>query len=75
MKKSEAEALHRILITRWIREEKPERDGPGEPYNFYEYLRYAESQRADCMDFRSLAGARYDVETWFDDETGQNWTR
>jgi len=75
MKKSEAEVLHKILIARWISEEKPERDGENGPLNFYEYLSYAEAKRPGCMDFRSLAGSHYDVESWFDDETGQNWTR
>lgn len=27
------------------------------------------------LNFRSVAGADYDAEMWFDDELGQNWRR
>jgi hypothetical protein len=34
-----------------------------------------EKHYSHYLDFRSVAGADYDAEAWFDDELGQNWRR
>lgn len=75
MKKDKAEGLHKYLISKWMHEENPEREGEFGLLNFYDYLRYAEARRPDCLDFRCRIGAHEQVELWFDVETKQLWTR
>jgi len=74
MKKAEAESLHRYLISEWLRDVKPEKDQHG-LLDFWQYLEFAKAKQPGCMDFRCTAGPHYEVERWFDDILGQNWSR
>lgn len=77
MKIKEAENLHKMLIQKWINEGNPTlyQLPHSTSYNFSEYLRFAKTIRPDCLDFRSVGGAAYRAEIWFDQQTGQLWTR
>ena len=74
MKKADAETLHKYLISKWLSEENPTKDEFG-LVSFHDYLAYAEKTKPGCLEFRCRAGARFEVERWFDYATGQSWTR
>lgn len=73
MKKSEAEPACRELFSRWAKVKGlPPR--PAEQPSFSEFTSWAESQGfGHYLRFRSVRGAREDVEDWFDRYFGQSW--
>jgi hypothetical protein len=73
MKKDTAEAAIRHLA-RDFRDTLPEPDR--EHPSFAAFTAWLEKNgHSKYLGFRSLAGAHYDAEMWFDDEFGQNWRR
>jgi hypothetical protein len=73
MKEAEAEAAIRSLA-KDFRDTLPQ--GDCNPPSFTKFISWlAKNSLSKYLDFRSLTGARYDAELWFDDELNQNWRR
>ncbi len=73
MKKSESEPIIRGLATDWLRTLSEEKQEHPSFSAFKDWL--STKGYSHCLSFRSVAGADYDAEMWFDDELGQNWRR
>lgn len=73
MKKSECEPKIRELCHVWAREmDIPPR--PVEQPSFSQFESWLTANGYDrYLNFRSVAGPRYDAEMWFDQEFGQTW--
>lgn len=73
MKKSLAEPVIRHLATEWFDGLPPEkREHP----SFSSFKFWLDSKGyGHYLRFKSVAGANYDAEAWFDDELRQNWRR
>lgn len=72
MKKADAESIIRSLATAWARETGFEVDSSQMP-SFGEFEEYVRDKSPEALQFRSVMGARHDVECWFDEELKQNW--
>jgi hypothetical protein len=67
MKKNEAEAEIRSLMTRWKRSEHP--DTPVSQLHSGDFITWLEKNSPGHLRFRSpITGVRYDIDMWFDDE-------
>lgn len=73
MKKSESEPIIRGLATDWFRTLPEEKREHPSFSAFKDWL--STKGHSHYLNFRSVAGADYDAEMWFDDELGQNWRR
>jgi len=72
-KKAECEQAIRKLARDWLATlPEAEREHPSW-IAFKSWL--GDKHYSHYLDFRSVAGADYDAEMWFDDELGQNWRR
>lgn len=74
MQKAEAERAIRHLCHEWRRITGKAQTSEGE-LSFGEFLAWVRSNYPGYLDFRSRAGATYDVELWFDQEFRQAWKR
>ena len=74
MTKSEAETAIRALSHDWARE-KGINIGVDHA-SFYDFKAWIQSKGySRYLNFRSLSGADYDAEAWFDQEMKQTWRR
>jgi hypothetical protein len=73
MKKSESEPIIRRLAKDWFATLPKEKQEHPSFSTFKEWLSTKGYSR--YLNFRSVAGANYDAEMWFDHELGQNWRR
>lgn len=73
MKKSESEPAIRSLTKDWFATLPASKQDHPSFLAFKDWL--STNGNLHYLSFRSLAGADYDVEMWFDDELGQNWRR
>jgi hypothetical protein len=73
MKKAESEPVIRKLATDWFATLPEERRDHPSFLAFKDWL--STKGCSHYLNFRSVAGADYDAEMWFDDELGQNWRR
>jgi hypothetical protein len=75
MKKDECESAIRALCHQW----RAARGLPGaaaEHPSFTDFQAWLQEKgHAKYLDFRSVAGADYDAEMWFDQEFKQTWRR
>lgn len=74
MKKADAEKRIRWLISKW-RHEHWEKQFPNTEPSFVSFYSWVADIDPQSLDFRSSISVNYDVELWFDDETGQSWSR
>ena len=75
MKKSECEPAIRQLCRQW-RKLDSVKELPAVELSYSSFKRWADEQGySQYFKFRSVAGADYDAEMWFDDEFNLNWTR
>ncbi|KAB2671079.1 hypothetical protein F9K77_14070 [Ochrobactrum sp. LMG 5442] len=73
MKKDEAERAIRYLCHEW---EKTQPQQALEHPSFSDFTSWLSSNGySHYLDFRSVMGARYDAEMWFDQEFKQTWRR
>ncbi len=73
MKKAEAETAIRYLVTQWANTlSKEDKEHPS--FSTFKSWMFA-SGYGRYFDFRSVMGADYHAEAWFDDELKQNWRR
>jgi hypothetical protein len=71
MKKSEAEKAIRHLCHKWAAE-----NPPGDHPSFGDFKRWLnEKGYGGYLGFRSVMGADYDAEMWFDQEFKLTWMR
>ena len=73
MKKAEAEKAIRYLATQWPNTLSKEDRADPSFSTFKSWL--AANRYSSYLDFRSVMGADYDAEAWFDEELGQMWRR
>jgi hypothetical protein len=73
MKKAEAEKAIRYLATQWANTLSEEDKEHPSFSAFKGWL--AANRYSGYLDFRSVMGANYDAEAWFDEELGQTWRR
>jgi 5-methylcytosine-specific restriction endonuclease McrBC regulatory subunit McrC len=72
-KKAECEQAIRALAREWF--ETLPQAAPEHP-SWSEFKTWlGEKHYSHYLNFRSVAGADYDAEAWFDDTLGQNWRR
>jgi hypothetical protein len=75
MKKSDAEQAIRQLCDEWAREAQlTEADLKHPSYSTFKSWLSAKGY-SHYLNFRSVAGADYDAELWFDQEFNQTWRR
>ncbi|WP_238367630.1 hypothetical protein [Mesobacterium pallidum] len=74
MKKADAEKVIRSLVHDWAAETGFMNNGDQEP-SFYDFWSWLEARAPQAKDFRSVGGADYIAEMWFDEELGQLWRR
>ncbi|MFB9261701.1 hypothetical protein ACFFWD_00700 [Bradyrhizobium erythrophlei] len=72
-KKSECEQAIRSLAREWL-ETLPETAREHPSWSAFK-IWLGEKHYSHYLNFRSVAGADYDAEAWFDDALGQNWRR
>ncbi|MEQ1950566.1 hypothetical protein [Mesorhizobium sp. CN2-181] len=73
MKKDEAEKAIRHMCALWAGECNIPID-PMIPPSFSDFKTWAEKKGyGQYFEFRSIMGARHDVEQWFDEEFKQTW--
>lgn len=73
MKKSECEPHIRRLCREWVATLPDTKKEHPSFSSFKEWLRGTDN--AQYLYFRSVAGAEFDAEVWFDQELGQMWRR
>lgn len=73
MKKAEAELSIRNLCHDWGKIQNIPRQPNSDP-SFSEFMTWVHDQGYGyCLEFRSVRGARSDVEHWFNEEFRQRW--
>lgn len=73
--KRECESAIRHLCGQW-RKLDDVKETPNIELSYSSFKRWAEQQGySHYFKFRSVTGADYDAEMWFDDEFNLNWTR
>lgn len=73
MNKKEAEPLIRHLVTVWAKETGFDSDTGKQP-SFSAFKTWlSQKGQSGLLIFRSVAGADYDAEMWFDQELKQTW--
>jgi len=74
MQKSEAEKAVRALCHVWRKESGNERT-PANELSSGDFLSWLSENHSAYLNFRSVAGAAYDIDLWFDQEFKQAWSR
>jgi len=72
MKKAESEDHIRALCHVW-RKATGQADAPVGDLHFSNFWRWLNEHHPSVADFKSVGGARYIAEMWFDDEFKQGW--
>ena len=72
MKKSDARALFGSWFAEW-RNLPEQRGTPEQELDVDDFLRWLGAEHPGALEFRSRAGAAYDVEMWFAHATHQSW--
>ncbi len=73
MKKDESRAACHELFGRWAKVKGLPHKPVDQP-NFSEFTSWVQAQGyGQYLDFRSVRGARADIEDWFDRYFGQSW--
>ena len=71
MTKAEAEAAIRYLVHQWAAEQTAEQLRRPSFFSFKEWL--SRKGYAHYLSFRSVTGAEYDADMWFNAELKQRW--
>lgn len=75
MKKAEAEKAIRYLCHEWSKATGIPMSAGSEP-SFSEFTQWVRAKGyGSYLEFRSVMGASYDAEAWFDEEFKQMWRR
>lgn len=74
MQRAEAEAAVRYLCHEW-RKISGNEQTPASELSFLTFHGWLRANHAPYLEFRSKAGATYDIELWFDQEFKQTWSR
>ncbi|NKE43440.1 hypothetical protein HB662_01530 [Roseomonas frigidaquae] len=74
MIRREAEIRIRRHALDWLAEQGAAGTSTDAP-SFSSFHAWLTARDPAALDFRSIAGPRYDAEAWYDDVTGQNWRR
>ncbi|SMF83556.1 hypothetical protein SAMN06265365_15013 [Tistlia consotensis] len=73
IKKDEAERVIRHLCHEWARESGIPREPVDQP-SFFDFKSWLSMKGySHYLNFRSVMGANYDAERWFDEEFKQTW--